>query len=205
MNKLVRHVRHRLISGVVLLIPAGISIFVLSLLYRATVGLVSSAVRPLIRELPSYAVPLVSLGTLALVLYLLGGLAANVIGRQLIHYFERAIARVPLIDSVYGTAKQIVELFRAKPGTARRAVVLVPFPHAGTRAMGFLTGEMTLPDGRQMASVFIPTTPNPTTGFLQLFPVADVEPLDVDTDEAFQFIMSAGILRPAGLEKDVTP
>jgi len=202
MHILIRHLRHRLISGVIVLIPAGISIFVLSLLYRLTVGLVSSAVRPLFQELPAPAVALISLAALAFFLYLLGGLAANVLGRQLIFYFERIIARVPLVDSVYGTAKQIVELFRAKPGTERRAAVLVPFPHPGTRAMGFLTGVATLPDGTRMATVFIPTTPNPTTGFLQLFPLPDVQALEVDTDEAFQFIMSAGILRPPALANE---
>jgi uncharacterized membrane protein len=202
MNRIVRHVRHRLISGVIVLIPAGISLFVLSLLYRVTVGLVSSAVRPLFQELPAPAVAAISVVALVAFLYLLGGLATNVIGRRILHQFEQLIARVPVVDSVYGTAKQIVDLFRAAPGTSQRAAVLVPFPHPGTRAMGFLTGYAKLPDGTPMATVFVPTTPNPTTGFLQLFPVDEVQPLEVDTDEAFQFIMSGGILRPPALTRD---
>lgn len=202
MDKIIRHVRHRLISGALVLIPAGISIFVLSLLYRLTVGLVSSAVRPLFRELPAPAVAGISLLALALFLYVLGGLTTNIVGRQLLQAVERLIARLPVIDSVYATAKQIVELFRANPDTSRRTAVLVPFPHPGTRAMGFLTGEVSLPDGTRMATVFVPTTPNPTTGFLQLFPLADVLPLEADTDEAFQFIMSAGIIRPPALNKE---
>lgn len=202
MDRFIRHVRHRLISGVIVLIPAGISLFVLSLLYRVTVGLVTSIVRPLFRELPAPALALISVAALLGFLYLLGWLATNMLGRQVIHYVERIVARVPLIDSVYATAKQIVELFRTSPDTSRRTVVFVPFPHPGTRAMGFLTGAVVLPDGTEMATVFVPTTPNPTTGFLQLFPVADVERVEADTDEAFQFIMSGGILRPRSLVKD---
>ena len=71
--------------------------------------------------------------------------------------------------------------------------------------MGFMTGEITLPSGERMATVFVPTTPNPTTGFLQMFPLADVYPLEADSDEAFQFIMSAGILRPPALREKDTP
>ncbi|MBX3177896.1 MAG: DUF502 domain-containing protein [Candidatus Hydrogenedentes bacterium] len=205
MNRIVRHIRHRLISGAIVLIPAGISLFVLSLLYRLTVGLVSSAVRPLFKELPGPAVAAISVFLLVTFLYLLGGLAANVFGRQILHAFERMIARVPIVDAVYGTAKQIVELFSAKPEAGRQTAVLVPFPHQDTRAMGFMTGEITLPSGERMATVFVPTTPNPTTGFLQMFPLADVYPLEADSDEAFQFIMSAGILRPPALREKDTP
>ena len=202
MDRLFRHVRHRLISGVLLLIPVGISLFVLSVVYRLTVGLVSTAVRPLFRDLPVFAVIAISLVALAALLYGLGALTTNMVGRQLVQHLESLIARIPVIDSVYGTAKQLVELFRANPDTSRRTAVLVPFPHPGTRAMGFLTGTVTLPDGTAMCTVFIPTTPNPTTGFLQLFPVADILTLEADTDEAFQFIMSAGIMRPAVLTRD---
>ena len=202
MDKLIRHVRHRLISGVVVLIPAVISFMVLKLLYNLTVGIVSSSLRPLFKEMPAAGVALISLFALAFVLYILGGLAANMIGRRLIHQFEQFVSRLPLVDSIYGTAKQIVEMFRAKPDNERRAAVLVPFPHPGTRALGFLTGEVTLPDGTLMATVFVPTTPNPTTGFLQMFPMSDVQPLSVDTDQAFQYIMSAGILRLPALDRD---
>ncbi len=204
MNTLFRHVRHRLISGTIVLIPIGITVFVLSLLYRLTIGLLSSLMRPLFAELPGPALAIVTVAVLVAFLYLLGGLATNMIGRRILLSMEQMIARVPLIDSVYSTAKQIVELFRGTPGATQRSTVLVPFPHPGTRAMGFKTGEVTMPDGTRMATVFVPTTPNPTTGFLQIFPLEDVIPLESDTDEAFQFIMSAGILRPPARTKDTT-
>ena len=211
MEKFLPHMRHRLISGIVVLIPAVISFMVLKLIYNLTVGIVSSAIRPLFETMPGWqekampvwSIPVISILVLALFLYILGTLAANMIGRQVILSFERVIARVPLIDSIYSTAKQIVEMFRTQPGVSRRTVVIVPFPHPETRAMGFKTGEVILEDGRRMATVFIATTPNPTTGFLQIFPLEDVQELDVSADEAVQFIMSGGILQPPGLAASI--
>ncbi len=203
MEKFVPHMRHRLISGIVVLIPAVISFMVLKLVYNLTVGIVSSALRPLFPGMPTSGVVLISILTLTLLLYVVGVLAANMIGRQVIHSVERLIARVPLIDSIYSTAKQIVEMFRTQPGVSRRTVVIVPFPHPETRAMGFKTGEIVVEDGRRMATVFIATTPNPTTGFLQIFPLEDVQELDVSADEAVQFIMSAGIIQPPGLAASI--
>jgi uncharacterized membrane protein len=199
MERFVRHMQHRLISGVVVLIPAVISFMVLKLVYNLTVGIVTTAVRPLFPGMPTSGLVAISILSLVLLLYLVGIFAANMIGRQVIQFFEKLVARVPLVDSVYSTAKQIVDMFRSQSGVSRRTVVIVPFPHPKTRAMGFKTGEIVLEDGRRMATVFIATTPNPTTGFLQIFPLEHVQELDVDADEAIQFIMSGGILQPRGL------
>ena len=129
-------------------------------------------------------------------IYLVGIFASNVIGRRIISGMESVLERMPLVNSIYGASKQVVDIFRSKPGAATRSVALVPFPHPGTRSMAFVTGEIVTPKGEHLISVFIPTTPNPTTGFLQLFPVDAVERVDVEIDEAFRFIMSAGVIRP---------
>ena len=211
MEKFIPHLRHRLISGIVVLIPAVISFMVLKLIYNLTVGIVSSALRPFFEKLPAWqeetmpvwSVPLISILVLIFFLYILGALGANMIGRQVILAVERVISRVPFIDSIYSTAKQIVEMFRTQPGVSKRTVVIVPFPHPETRVMGFKTGEIIVEGGRRMATVFIPTTPNPTTGFLQIFPLEVVHELDVDADQAVQFIMSAGIIQPPGLAASI--
>ena len=195
-----RHVRHRVLSGLALLVPVGITWFVLSLLYGATVGVVSSGLQPILPGAPDWAVVVISVAGLVVLLYLLGFLAANVLGRRLIGLAEKMIAQIPMLDSVYGTSKQIVEMFRSESGVGRRRVVLVPFPHPDTRIVGFMTGTVSFQEDNPMATVFIPTTPNPTTGFLQFFPMKDVIELDWETDETIQFIMSAGIIRPESLE-----
>lgn len=203
MDNFIRHMRHRLLSGVVVLIPAVISFMVLKLVYNLTVGIVSTALQPMFKDMPTSGVVAISVLTLILFLYVVGIFAANMIGRQVIQFFEGLVSRLPLVDSVYSTAKQIVEMFRSQPGVSRRTVVIVPFPHPETRAMGFKTGEVVLEDGRRMATVFIATTPNPTTGFLQIFPLEDIQELNVSADEAVQFIMSGGIIQPRGLAASI--
>ncbi len=195
-----RHIRHRVLSGLALLVPVGITWFVLSLLYRASVGVVSSVLQPILPNLPKWAITGLSFVGLGVALYFLGFLAANVFGRRFIALVETMLTRIPLLDTIYGTSKQIVEMFRSEPGVDRRRAVLVPFPHPDTKIVGFLTGHVAFEDGKPMATVFIPTTPNPTTGFLQFFPVEDVIELEWDTDETIQFIMSGGLIRPHGLD-----
>lgn len=190
------HLRRRILSGIALLVPVGISWFVLSILYSATVGVVSRGMRVVLPNLPDWAISLTSAIGFVLLLYIAGTLAANVFGKRLIGYVERVIGKVPLLDSVYGTSKQIVEMFKEEPDVARRKAVLVPFPHRETRVLGFVTGRLTFPDGSPAATVFVPSTPNPTTGFLQFFPPADITELDWSTDEAIQFIMSGGLIQP---------
>lgn len=197
-----RHIRHRVLSGLALLVPVGITWFVLSLLYRASVGVVSSVIQPILPNLPKWAITGLSFVGLGVALYFLGFLATNVLGRRFIGLVEKLFARIPLLDSIYGTSKQIVEMFRSESGVGKRNAVLVPFPNAHTWIVGFMTGTVSFHEGKPMATVFIPTTPNPTTGFLQFFPAEDVVELDWDTDETIQFIMSGGLIRPESLGND---
>lgn len=196
------HIRTRLVSGLLVLVPAGVSVFALTLLYNVTVGAVSAVIDPLFVELPNVLVTALSIALFLTVLYALGALAANVVGRRFISAFERLLDRLPLVNSIYGASKQVVGAFQTKPGKTARSVVFVPFPHPETRAVGFLTGEVRTRDGARMCTVFIPTTPNPTTGFLQMFPSDRVEPVDMDVDDAFRFIMSAGVLAPDDMKAE---
>jgi uncharacterized membrane protein len=191
-----KHVRDRILSGIAVLVPAAITFFVLSLVYGLTVGAVSAILQRVLHGVPYWAIASIAVTALLIGLYVLGFLATNVLGRRFIDAVERLVVRIPLLDSIYGTSKQIVAMFRSESGVTKRTVVLVPFPHQNARVVGFLTGSITTPDGQKMATVFVPTTPNPTTGFLQLFPEADVLATSWDTDEAIQFIMSAGLMRP---------
>ena len=190
------HIRNRLISGLFVLVPAGISLIVLSLLYRATIGFVSRMVRPIFAESPGYVITLIAIGLVVSILYIVGSLTTNVFGRRLITWTEDLLGRMPLVNSVYGAARKVVGVFRSESDTTARSIALVPFPNPHTWCMGFVTGEVETPNTGRMVSVFIPTTPNPTTGFLQLFPSDAIQRLDIDMDDAFSFIMSAGVICP---------
>ncbi|HEV2539081.1 MAG TPA: DUF502 domain-containing protein [Frateuria sp.] len=139
---------------------------------------------------------LVALLITLLALYLLGFLASRVIGQRLLDTFDTLLHRIPLVQTIYGGTKKLMAVLQQKPSGVQR-VVLVDFPHAGTKAVGFVTRLMAEEgSGREMAAVFVPTTPNPTGGFLLTLPVQALTPTDWTMDQAMAFIISGGAVAP---------
>ncbi len=143
-------------------------------------------------------------------LYAIGLFAANVFGRRVIELFEWILDRVPLVKTVYRSSKQILSTFTGDQSQSFQRVALIPFPDRSMRAVGFITN--TIKDSitsEELCTVFIPTTPNPTTGYLQIIPRADLTELPWSIEEAVRTIMSGGILRPEFLtivpNKDTPP
>jgi len=129
-------------------------------------------------------------------LYLLGFIANRVIGQRFIHAFDRVLARIPLVQTIYGGTKKLMAVLQNKPSGMQR-VVLVDFPRRGMKVVGFVTRVMTEQGtGREMAAVYIPTTPNPTGGYLELVPVDELTPTDWTMDQAMAFIISGGAVAP---------
>jgi uncharacterized membrane protein len=126
----------------------------------------------------------------------IGAMGPRVVGQRLLTGFETLIARIPLAKSIYGSARQLLDMMQTKPGSSQR-VVLLDFPHAGIKAVGFVTrsfhDEAT---GRELAAVYVPTTPNPTGGYLELVPVELLTPTDWTVDQAMTFILSGGAVSP---------
>ncbi|MFO1129232.1 MAG: DUF502 domain-containing protein [Rhodospirillales bacterium] len=130
------------------------------------------------------------------VLYLIGWGATRVIGARLIALFDRLILRVPLIGYVYGAVHKLVTLLREKPEGAQR-VVVIDFPHPQLKAIGLLMRTMTdVNTGARIATVYVPTAPNPTSGYLELVPVERLVTTDWTVDEAMNFIMTMGAVAP---------
>ena len=131
-----------------------------------------------------------------LVLYLLGFFATRVIGQRLLHAFDSVLDRIPLVQTIYGGTKKLMSVLQNKPGNTQR-VVLVDFPRKGMKAVGFVTRVMLEEGtGREMAAVYIPTTPNPTGGYLEILPLEDLHPTDWSMDQAMAFIISGGAVAP---------
>ena len=132
-------------------------------------------------------------------LYLLGGLANRVIGQRVISAFDGLLARIPVVQTIYGGTKKLMTVLQNKPSGVQR-VVLVEFPRRGMRVVGFVTRVMR-EDGsaREMAAVFIPTTPNPTGGYLVVLPLDELTPTDWTMDQAMAFIISGGAVAPESL------
>jgi uncharacterized membrane protein len=125
-----------------------------------------------------------------------GALARRVVGQRLLGWFEGLIARIPLLKTVYGSARKLLDLLQTKPDGTQR-VVLIDFPHREMKCVGFVTRIVREQGtGRELAAVYVPTTPNPTSGYLEIVPVERLTPTDWTVDEAMTFIISGGAVSP---------
>lgn len=134
----------------------------------------------------------VALAATLLVIVLVGLLARQVIGQRLLRGFERLIARIPLASTLYGSARKLLDILQTSPDGTRR-VVLIDFPTPDMKVVGFVTRVIReAGTGRELAAVYVPTTPNPTSGYLEIVPVERITPTDWSVDEAMSFIISGG-------------
>jgi uncharacterized membrane protein len=197
-----------LIAGILTILPLLAVWFVVAFL----LGILSDAGRPfavaiadnLDDAIPALAPVLADqvvqwfLGIIAvlLLLYAIGAIATRVIGIRIIGLFERIISRIPLVQTIYSAAKQLVGVMQSKPGDAAR-VVLIEFPHPGLKAVGLVMRTFTDSEsGVQLAAVFVPTSPNPTSGYLQIAPVDKLVPTDMSMDQAMTMVISGGATAP---------
>ena len=129
-----------------------------------------------------------------------GRLTRNYIGRKAIKFMEAVLLRIPLVRNIYGTVKRVNDAFSSQKKSSFQQVVLVEFPRAGMRSVGFVTSEdnpeLSRAQGETILSVFVPTTPNPTTGFLILIPQSQVTKLDMSVADGIKFIISLGSVGP---------
>ena len=131
-----------------------------------------------------------------LVLYIIGAVTSRVVGQRLWGFLESVINRIPLVHTVYSATRKLVDVLRTKPENAQR-VVLIDFPREGAKTIGFVMRTFTDANtGVEMAAVYVPTAVNPTTGYLQLLPVAQLTPSDMPPDQAMAMIISAGAVMP---------
>jgi uncharacterized membrane protein len=204
-----RNVRNRLVSGMLLLVPFGVTLLVMRWLFDWMAGFLKPSVRslmfgltehPAIKPVPhiyvNVVVSIISIAVLLVLLYLVGAIGHFVAGRRIISAGEGLVLRIPLVRTIYSATKQVVRAISLPDQAAFKSVVLVEFPRPGFKAIGFLTGHIQDSAGRKFCKVFIPTTPNPTTGFFEIVPPEDVVAANMTTEEAFKIIISGGILAP---------
>jgi len=209
--------RRYLIAGLLIWLPLGVTLLVFKLL----VGLVEK----LIDVIPAQYHPEVLLGieipyfnvilaliAMFVVMLLTGLVVTNLFGRKLVKIWESLLGRIPVVRSIYQSAKQIAETVFSSSGKSFRKVLLIEYPRKGLYTLAFQTGssagEVQAKTGEQVTTVFIPTTPNPTSGFIILVPTKDVIELEMNVDEALKMVISLGMVEPQwpreakSLEKD---
>ena len=199
-------VRGCALTGVLVTAPAVITIYILYLLVTTLDGWLASFIPPAYRpeELLGYHVHGVGLIAGIAIVFLVGLFAKNLLGRQMVALGERIMHKIPGVSSIYGAIKQVVNTIAEGQSASFREVVLVEYPRKGIWCMAFLTGKtkgqvQKLTDD-DMVNVFLPTTPNPTSGFLLFIPKKDVIKLDMTVEQGLKMIISAGIVTPTTAE-----
>jgi len=183
-------------QGFVAFVPVVVTVVVLRFAFTTTAGILLPIIDPAVADWPWLWRALLSLGMLLVVIYLLGEIAARTVGRRLLGFGEAILLRVPFVKVVYRVSKQVVDAFQRPTARAFKSVVFLEFPRSGMRAVGFVTSTVVRPDGSRWKTVFVPTTPNPTTGFLQLVSEEELEITDMTVEEGVKMIMSLGVLVP---------
>ncbi len=186
--------RNKLFAGVAVAIPIVVTIWVLNLAYNTIAGVSAPVLRTFGVDFP-WVHFLITL----LLFLLLGFMATHVIGRRVIEASECLLLRVPIAATIYGGVKQVMDSIK-KFGTGAnfKRVVYVEYPSAGHRLIGFVSGYHRMPGGEEVASVFLPTAPNPMTGFVIMVSTKDLIESDLSLDEATRLILSGGLLGPEG-------
>jgi uncharacterized membrane protein len=199
---LLSRLRAYFLTGVIVSAPIGITMF----LVWQFIGFLDTQVQAVLpaRYYPGtylpFSIPGIGLLVTVAFLTLVGMVAAGFTGRALVRLGERLVARMPIVRSVYGTLKQIFETVLAQSSRSFREVVLIEYPRRGIGAIGFVTGptrgEVQEKSEEELVNVFLPTTPNPTSGFLLFVPRKDLIPLDMTVEDGIKLVISGGIVAP---------
>lgn len=207
--------RNTFLTGLLILIPLFVTYILVSFLFNLFSGAGAPFLKVLFgilnigssRLIESWE-PIVNIFFVLTVIFILGLFGTNIVGRRIIAAMNALLMRVPLVNTIYGAVKQVVETFQG-PGKNFQRVVLLQFPVEGCWMMGLVASErsdhLDLFRAKKMISVYIPTTPNPTSGFLALVSPADVIELNYSVEEAFKFIVSSGIIGRQLAAQKLTP
>ena len=190
-------IRNFFFTGVVVLIPIGFTLYLSKFLINISTRLIPSGINP--NTYLSFAIPGLEIILTVFFITIVGGLSLSFLGKKFLQIIDDLFKRIPILRTIYSALGQMTESFTNQDGN-KKSVVLVEYPRKGSWAVGFATkentGEIKDKTNKNLLNVFVPTTPNPTSGFLLMFPKDDVIYLDMSFEEASKFIVSAGTSNP---------
>ena len=202
-----RLLRKYLIAGLLVWLPLAATVIVIKLLIELlnkTILLFPPEWQP--ETLFDISIPGFGIIVGFLILILTGVFAANLFGRKLVGFWEAILGRIPLVRTIYSSVKQVLETLFTSNNESFRRVVLIEYPRKGIWSLGFQTNEALMAardtTGKDLISVFVPTTPNPTSGFIIMLPAEDITQLDISVEDGFKFIISMGVIVPNGTDTD---
>ena len=186
-------IRNYFITGVVVLIPIGFTLYLSKILIGLSSNIIPQNINP--NNYLPYAIPGIEIIVSVILITIVGGLSLSFLGKRILKLIDDLFKRIPFLRTIYSAILQMTESFSNKDND-KKSVVLVEYPRKGVWAVGFATkenkGEMAEKTNQKLINVFVPTTPNPTSGFLLMFPIEDVIYLNMTFEEASKFIVSAG-------------
>ena len=189
--------RNYFFTGVIVLIPIGFTLYLSKFLINFSTKLVPSGINP--NTYLPYSIPGVEIVLTIIFITIIGGLSLSFLGKKFLQIIDDLFKRIPILRTIYSAIGQMTDSFRNQNG-GKKSVVLIEYPRKGTWAVGFATrentGEIKSKTNTDLINVFVPTTPNPTSGFLLMIPKDDLIYLDMTFEEASKFIVSAGTSIP---------
>ena len=190
------NLRNSFIAGLVVIFPVVVTFVVLKYLFGIMAGVLSPFIRNLELNLPNIIIDMVSVLCLSFLIYLLGVLATLLVGRKLISTGEKILARLPIVRTIYTGAKDVAQTISIRKGNAFKKTVIVEYPRSGMYAVGFVTGIIISETQQEYIKVFVPTAPNPTSGYLVILRKDLVTETDVSPEDAIKMLVSAGTVSP---------
>ena len=186
-------IRNYFITGVVVLIPIGFTLYLSKILIGLSSKIIPQNINP--NNYLPYAIPGIEIIVSIIIITIVGGLSLSFLGKRILRLIDDLFKKIPFLRTIYSAILQMTETFSNKDND-KKSVVLIEYPRKGVWAVGFATkenkGEMAEKTNQKLINVFVPTTPNPTSGFLLMFPIDDVIYLNMSFEEASKFIVSAG-------------
>ncbi len=212
LKSLNHNIRNRFIAGLLLLIPFAVTIVIIRWLFNKIYDLLGPVVKRIQEWLISASIldtipPVIITGllfvltilTIVLLVYMTGTIGQIVAGKRLLAVSENVVVKIPLAGIIYSATKQVLNAVSLPDRSAFKSVVMVQFPRPGFYALGFFTGFLKDADDKPYCKVFIPTAPNPTTGFFEIIPPDEVQQTNLTIEDAFKMIISGGLVSPESI------
>lgn len=201
-RQILRTLQRVFVSGILVVVPVTVTLFVLYFLFQKIDGLLS----PLFLKYLGYSLPGMGFLATLVLIFVVGIIARNVIGGRLFGLGELIFVRTPLVRAVYTAAKQLLEAVTSTDRKAFNRAVMIEYPRPGMYSIGFASSEMELRTGERsqlMIAIFVPSTPTPVTGFVVMLPADEVHELHMSTEEAIKYIVSGGFAAPPVINRSV--
>ena len=192
-KSIILSLRNYFITGIVVFVPIGITLYLTKFFIQISSKIIPNEINP--NSYLPFAIPGIEILLSVILITIIGGLSLSFIGKKVLQIFNDILKKIPILRTIYSAIGQMAETL-APNKSSRKSVVLIEYPRKGSWAVGFVTkenkGEISKKTNKELINVFVPTTPNPTSGFLLMFPKDEVVYLDMTFEEASKFIVSAG-------------